>query len=115
MGRRNQAEEITQAADRIVEATQGLAFTINRLIESQNWFLHQLEQQSPAWGYDEYQGFQGRARLSEEEAIAIAGREVSEVRRLSDPRRVEMLPPPSAEEIEEWERRREKRRHEGHQ
>lgn len=112
MGRRDQAEEMSQAADRIVEATKELSATINRWIEVQYWYRQQAEERlrerNPEIGF--LAEWQDREMLSEEEAIAIAMHEVSEVRRLSNPRRGERLPPPDAGAIEEWKLRREDRR-----
>lgn len=107
---RRQAEEMSRAANRFAEAVRELTVTMDRFMEYQQQLWQRYEHQSPLRETGEYQA---RAGLSEEEAINIARQEVSEVRRLSDPRRPEMLPPPDAEEIEEWERRREERRREG--
>lgn len=118
MGRRDQAEEMTQAADRIVEATKELSATINRWIEYQNyWYSIQVEEQSREWnpefGWPVVR--QDRVSLSEHDAIEIAMEEVrstrEEIADVGDQQ--ERLPPPSSVEIVEWERRRETRRREG--
>lgn len=119
MAGRKEAEEIIRAADRFADAAKALTSTLDRFLEYQREaedraleYQQQLLQQLEGRGGKDYSfaPLPQKVRLSEEEAVALALWEINEVRRLGDPRRMERLPPPTKNEVEEWERQREERR-----
>ncbi len=106
---RRQAEEMSRAADRFADAARELAATMDRFMEYQQQLWRQYERQPMVWEPEEYRY---RAKLTEEEAVALALEEVHAVREetAQDAEQGERLPPPNPNEVKEWERRREERR-----
>lgn len=124
---RNQAEEMSKAADRFAEAARELSATLNRFLEFQetSWERFQeyqrstvdLEPEHPSYVYrgkagEQYGrvvlGFLGAGGLSEDEAGVLADDLVHDVRKQFV--MTINLPTPGPEEIRAWERRREERR-----
>ena len=133
MAGRKEAEEITRAADKIADATKAFAQSVDRLVkqgERLEWLYRRFEWKQPLvsgsiepeqkaeqqqWSPESIRSpvdRQDREKLSEEEAIAIGLEAIRTARgEITHGREwEERLPPPTVEEIEEWERRREKRR-----
>lgn len=110
---RNQAEEIARSADRITEAVRELSYSVDRLGEHEatqgTIFREVLE--------DAFQRAlaarpnRPNAGLPEEAAAAVADEAVRRVRReLASGRAENLKPPPSPEEVEDWEARRQERK-----
>ena len=101
-----QAQEMTRAAREMTQAARELRRAVDRLAE-----LHQLSSRASA-----LTELLGSGGLSEEEADRLAREAVHKVRaeisheRESSETDEDKLPPPTSEEIREWERRREERR-----
>jgi hypothetical protein len=101
-----QAQEMTRAAREMTEAARELRYAVDRLAE-----LHQLSSRAST-----LMELLGSGGLSEEEADRLAREVVHKVRaEISQEREAsetneEKLPPPTSEEIREWERRTEERR-----
>jgi len=89
---------MTRAAREMTEAARELRRAVDRLAE-----LHERPNRTPV-----LTEFLGSGGLPEEEAARLAHETVHEVR--ADVSGEEKLPPPTPEEIREWERRREERR-----
>lgn len=101
-----QAQEMTRAAREMTQAARELRRAVDRLAE-----LHQLSSRASA-----LTELLGSGGVSEEEADRLAREAVHKVRaEISHEREAsetdeDKLPPPTSEEIREWERRREERR-----
>ena len=101
-----QTEEMTRAAREMSEAARELRRAVDRLAE-----IHARPIKGSA--LDELLGSGG---LPEEEAAALATEATHQVReemrreREASGTNEERLPPPTADEVREWERRREERR-----
>jgi hypothetical protein len=96
---RNQAEEITRAADRITEAVRELTYAVNKLAEYEQLWLY--------WPPGRRPPFKG---LSEEDATALSLAAVHRAREEIE-RKVD-APAPSQDEIERWNQEQDYRRRE---
>lgn len=107
--RRNQAEEMSQAAHEFTVAAQELTATLNR-------FLNFVERGYQAEAYGESArlpgsltlGFLGAGDLSEEEAEKLAHNTIHQAR--EELGRAHRLPAPKPGEAEGWLRKRQERR-----
>ena len=116
MAKRDQAEEISRAADRFAESAQELTATLNRLLEFQERAWDQLEgsglRSEGLLSLVHSGEYPNRGGLSEAEAVQFALAVDRDVRREWSPpsEREERLPAPSSEEVRK--RREERRRRE---
>lgn len=98
MNERNQAEEMTRAADRFAESARELAGSLDRFLE-----FHQATIGGETYVLTEEVRRQRRESLSEEEAVELALRAVEEVReekaQTAEWEQEERLPTPSPEEV----------------
>jgi hypothetical protein len=113
---RNQAEEISRAADRITEAVRELTFALNRFLEHQERYV-EAEHNRDRWQYyrrpgELLLGFLGAGELPDEEAGKLAQDTVHRAR--TELGRTGPFPPPRLRQVEDWEHwRDERRRREG--
>lgn len=104
--RRQEVEEFTRAADQFTEAAKELSSSLNRFLEYQ-------QERDDLWEYGQRGEEPLHEGLPEEVAANIAVEAVRETRKAmaSGREKEQRFPPPTPEEVEEWERRREERRH----
>lgn len=114
MAKRNQAEEITRAADRITDAVQELTSTLNRFLDLQEhsrrrFEEHQRQGEVPWSSESVVEHKHPRRELPEEEAVdlALAATHAAREEMGRGLDREEKLPAPSPEEVR---KRREERR-----
>lgn len=102
--RRQEVEEFTRAAAQFTEAAKELSSSLDRFVEYQqerDLREYRLRDEEPP-----HEG------LPEEVAAKVAVEAVRETRKMmaSGREKEQRFPPPTPEEVEEWERRREDRR-----
>lgn len=102
--RRQEVEEFTRAADQFTEAAKELSSSLDRFVEyQQERDLREYRQRGEESSHE---------GLPEKVAANIALEAVRETRKAmaSGREKEQRFPPPTPEEVEEWERRREERR-----
>lgn len=110
---RNQAEEMSRAVDKFTEAVREFTWSINRLSEHEEQLAWNASAIREAFERSLFElERRSSGGLSDEVAGKIADESVHRVRKelAREPADQAKAPPPTPEEVEDWQKRRQERR-----